>query len=125
MAEQERRVRWPDGVSISTPAWGIIPGLGGTYYSSPSSPTSPQVTLTRRLGYGGGGIHAVFLRNGMTSEDTLGTGVTANVGTGVNATINAGIPNLRQPWNMKVSSVEGGLGLPGFGATYTATPQQV
>jgi hypothetical protein len=43
---------------------------------------------------------------------------------GVNASIpdNNGIP---QPWNGRVSSVEAGVGLPGFSATYTATPQRV
>jgi hypothetical protein len=33
-----------------------------------------------------------------------------------------GIP---QPWNARVSSVEAGIGLPGFAGTYTTTPQQV
>jgi hypothetical protein len=125
MAEQERRVRCPDGVSVSTPALGLIPGLGRTYYSNPGSPTAPQVTWTLRRGLGGGGFHAVFLGNGMTSEDTLGSGATANMGFGVNTNLNASIPDLRQPWNMKVSSVEGGLGLPGFAVTQTYTPQQI
>jgi hypothetical protein len=44
---------------------------------------------------------------------------------GVDATVNAGIPDILQPWKMKVTSVEGGLGLPGVAATQTLTPQQI
>jgi len=74
---------------------------------------------------GGGGLRAVFLGNGMTSQDTLGAGATANAGAGANATVNASIPDIRRPWKMKVSSIEGGVGLPGFGVTQTYTPQQI
>ena len=124
MAKQER-IRWPNGVSVSTPSLGVLPGIGGTYYFDPGSPSAPHVTLTQRRGMGGGGLRAVFLRNGMTSQDSLGGGATANAGLGVNATVNASIPDLRRPWNMKVSSIEGGIGLPGFAATNTYTPQQI
>jgi hypothetical protein len=43
-------------------------------------------------------------------------------------TVNASVPDsngIPQPWNAKVSSIEAGAGLPGFGATYTVTPQQI
>jgi hypothetical protein len=70
-------------------------------------------------------LHAVFLRDGMTSQDTLGAGVTLNAGSGVNATVNSSIPDLRRPWNMKVSSIGGGVGLPGFALSGTYTPQQI
>jgi len=76
MAEQERRVRWPDGASVTVPApWGRI---GGTYYWNPGSPTAPHLTLTRAFGAPGIGLNTVFLRNGMTSEDTLGYGMSGN-----------------------------------------------
>jgi hypothetical protein len=61
----------------------------------------------------------------MTSQDTLGGGVTANAGSGVNATVNASVPDLGHTWNMRVSSIGGGLGLPGFALTGTYTPQQI
>jgi hypothetical protein len=74
---------------------------------------------------GGGGLRAVFLGKDMTSQDTLGAGATANAGAGVNATINTSIPDIRQPWKMRVSSIEGGIGLPGFAVTGTSTPDQI
>ena len=77
---------------------------------------------------GGGGLHAVYLRDGMTSADTLGYGATADLGLGPTATVNASIPEenyIPRPWNAKVSSIEAGGGLPGFAATYTWTPQQI
>jgi hypothetical protein len=114
----------PDGVSVS------LPFVGGTYYWNPGSPSAPAVTLTGSLGVGGVGLHSVFLRNGMTSADTLGYGATANIAPTIfpSATVNASIPDengIPQPWNAKVSSVEAGASLPGFAATYTATPQQI
>ena len=67
----------PDGFSASLPLGPI--GIGGTYYWNPGSPKAPAFTLTGGLGMGGGGLHAIFLRKGMTSSDTLGYGANANV----------------------------------------------
>jgi hypothetical protein len=65
----------------------------------------------------------------MTSRDTLGYGATANISAiGPSVTLNSSIPDengIPQPWNAKVSSVEAGIGLPGFAATYTLTPRQL
>ena len=65
----------------------------------------------------------------MTSQDTLGYGAAANISTLFpSVTVNASIPDdhgIPQPWNAKVSSIETGIGLPGFGAGYTATPEQI
>ena len=118
----------PDGFSISVP-FGPV-GIGGTYYWNPGSPAAPNLTLTGGLGIGGGGLHSVFLRPGMTSQDTLGYGATANIAPTIfpSATINASIPDqngIPQPWNARVSSVDAGVGLPGFSGTYTTTPRQV
>ncbi len=118
----------PDGFSVSVPLGPVA--IGGTYYWNPGSPTAPGVTLTGGLGMGGGGLHSVFLRKGMTSQDSLGYGATANIAPTIfpSATVNASILDengIPQPWNAKVSSVEAGIGLPGFGGTYTVTPQQV
>lgn len=60
-----------------------------------------------------------------TSQDTLGAGAAANAGVGVNATVDARIPDIRRPWKMKVSSIEGGVGLPGFAVSQTYTPRQI
>jgi hypothetical protein len=118
----------PDGFSVSLP-FGPV-GIGGTYYWTPGSPTAPNLTLTGGLGVGGGGLHTVFLRRGMTSQDTLGYGATANIAPTIfpSATINASIPDkygIPLPWNARVSSIDAGVGLPGFSGTYTMTPQQV
>jgi hypothetical protein len=77
--EEERRVRWPDGVSLSIP----IPfgRAGGTSYWNPGSSTAPHVTLNRSVGMPGAGLNAVFLRQGMTYQDTLGSGLSGNVST--------------------------------------------
>jgi hypothetical protein len=125
-----------DGRTRKTRSWaGWCVGFDASFWAYPGS--GSHILLQSRLtdgatGYmdaearlGRRGFHAVFLGNGMTSQDTLGTGATANIGTGANATVNTSIPNLRQPWNMKVSSIEGGLGLPGFAVTTTYTPQQI
>jgi hypothetical protein len=49
------------------------------------------------------------------------------LGLGPIATVNVSIPSKKfpQPWNAKVSSIEGGIGLPGFAGTTTYTPQQI
>ena len=65
----------------------------------------------------------------MTSQDTLGYGASANIAPTIfpSATVNASIPDengVPRPWNAKVSSVEAGVGLPGFSGGYTITPQQ-
>jgi hypothetical protein len=42
--------------------------------------------------------------------------------------VNGSIPDVNgipQPWNARLSSVEAGIGLPGFAGTYTTTPQQI
>jgi len=121
----------PDGFSVSVPLWGPF-GMGGAYYWNPGSPTAPPVTVTGSLGANPGfGLHSVFLRRGMTSQDTLGYGATANVSTIVpSVTVNASIPDeysIPQPWNARVSSIEAGIGSPGTSAagTYTVTPQQI
>jgi len=77
MPVNENKNPRPNGVSASIPIGPI--GIGGTYYWSPGSPTAPSVTVTGGLGVGGGGAHLVFLRKGMTSNDTLGYGATANI----------------------------------------------
>jgi hypothetical protein len=135
MAEESGRIqwprgisRWPDGVSLSSPAWGRIPGIGYTHYFNAGSPSAPGVTLALRRGMGGGGFHLVFLRDGMTSQDTLGYGATADIGLGPTATVNASIPAkdlIPQLQKMKVTSIEAGAGLPGFAVTQTYTPQQI
>ena len=92
MPVNENRNPRPNGVSASIPIGPI--GIGGTYYWNPGSPTAPSVTVTGGLGVGGGGAHLVFLRRGMTSNDTLGYGATANVSTIVpSVTVNASIPD--------------------------------
>ena len=126
MAVNENGNLRPDGVSITLP----FLGLGGTYYWNPGAPTAPNVTLTGGLGMGGGGVHAVFLRNGMTSQDSLGYGATANIAPTIlpSVTVNGSIPDdngVPQPWNTKVSSIEAGVGLPGFGIGYTTTPERI
>lgn len=119
----KRQVRWPDGWSVSLP-------LG---YTNPGSPTAPNTTVTGSLGFGKGGqgLHSVFLRNGMTSEDTLGYGASGNLSSIVpSVTVNASIPDenhIPYPWKAKVSSIEAGIGTPGASGavTYTWTPQQI
>jgi hypothetical protein len=115
----------PDGLSVTLP----FIGLGGSYYWNPGSATAPAFTLTGGLGIGGGGAHAVFLRPGMTSTDTLGYGASADISAVVpSVAINGSIPDkygMPLPWKAKVSSVGAGIGLPGFAATYTATPHQI
>jgi hypothetical protein len=116
----------PDGISLALPLF----GLGGTYYWNPGSPTAPRVTLSGGLGMGGGGIHLTHLRKGMTSQDSLGYGANANIAPTIfpSVTVNASIPDdhgIPQPWNARVSSIETGAGLPGFGVTYTSTPERI
>jgi hypothetical protein len=67
----------------------------------------------------------------MTSEDTLGYGVSGNLSSiAPSVTVNASIPDenhIPYPWKAKVSSIEAGVGTPGasVAATYTWTPQQI
>jgi hypothetical protein len=101
---------------------GPFAGIGGTYYFTPGSPEAPRVTLTGGLGFGGGGFHAVFLRNGMNSGDTHGYGASLNIAPTIlpSITVNGSIPDnngIPQPLKAKVSSIEAGIGLPGFSGT--------
>jgi hypothetical protein len=125
MSANENGSPRPDGLSVTLP----FIGLGGAYYWNPGSATAPAFTLTGGLGMGGGGVHAVFLRPGMTSTDTLGYGASADISAGgPSAAINSSIPDkygIPLPRKAKVSSVGAGIGLPGFAGTYTATPQQI
>jgi hypothetical protein len=65
----------------------------------------------------------------MTSQDTLGYGATGTASTVFpSATVNVSIPDehgIPQPWNARVSSVESGAAIPGFGVNYTVTPRQI
>jgi hypothetical protein len=125
MPENEKVNRRPDGLSVTLP----FVGIGETYYWNPGSPTAPALTLTGGLGMGGGGVHSVFLRNGMTSSDTLGYGASADISAvGPSVVVNGSIPDkygIPQPWKARVSSIGAGVGLPGFAGTFTATPQQI
>ena len=121
----------PDGYSAAAPLWGPF-GISGTYYRNPGSTTAPSLTVTGSLGVNPGfGLHSVFLRKGMTSEDTLGYGATANISAGLpSLTVNASIPDengIPLPWKAKVSSIEAGIGSPGSSGaiTYTSTPQEI
>jgi len=66
----------------------------------------------------------------MTSADSLGYGANAAIAPTIfpSVTVNASIPDdhgIPQPWNAKVSSIESGAGLPGFGVNYTTTPEKI
>ena len=146
MTQSDKKVRWPDGVSLSwtpsLPRIGQI-GIGGSYYWSPGSDTAPPLTITGMYGRGrdvwrigpplasfNGGF--VFRRGGMSSADSLGYGTTTNVSTGIpSVTLNTSIPDengIPLPAKNKVSSIEAGLSN-SIGAsrafTYTVTPQQI
>jgi hypothetical protein len=98
----------PDGFSVSVPSF--FGRIGGTYYWNPGSPAAPHLTLTRTYGMPGLGLHAVFLRTGMTSQDTLGDGVSGNVSTGLpSVTTNGTIADEGyRPWKSRVTSIEAG-----------------
>src|SRR6266702_7520265 len=116
MSDRENGNHGPNGFSVS-----IVPairrlgvgGLSGTYYWNPGSPDSPSFTVTGIAGVGkdvnstgyrfpgilgllsrlGLGAGPVFLRDGMTSKDTLGPGITANQSTMIpSVTINSTFP---------------------------------
>lgn len=121
----------PDGYSAAARLWGPF-GISGTYYRNPGAPTAPAWTITGSLGLNPGlGLHSVFLRKGMESEDTLRYGLTGNVSTGLpSLTVNASVPDeggIPMPWKAKVSSIETGVGSPGSSGalTFTMTPQQI
>lgn len=67
----------------------------------------------------------------MTSEDTLGYGMSGNVSTIIpSVTLNATMPDdggpIPKPWNSRVTSVEAGIGTPHAASlTRTSTPEQV
>lgn len=68
-------------------------------------------------------MNAVFLRNGVTSQDTLGSGVSGNVSTIVpSVTLNGTIPDQGyRPWNSRITSVEAGIGTPNASPAITNT----
>lgn len=101
MSAEQRKNRWPDGASVSLPT--PVGKIGGTYYWNPGSPAAPQFTLTLSRGSPGLGANAVFLRQGMSSSDTLGSGVSGNVSTILpSVTLNGTAPSndylIPQPW---------------------------
>lgn len=114
-----------DGVSISLPVGPF--GIGGSYYWNPGSPTSPPLTVTGSVGFGGGGLGLSFLKAGMRSEDTLGYGASGNLFPFV-PTLNVSIPDANgrpELSKSRVSSLEIGPARPGLAATYTWTPEQI
>ncbi|WP_375775794.1 hypothetical protein ACE103_28650 [Bradyrhizobium sp. ma5] len=127
MAENERKIRWPDGVSLSLPR-PLLPGrIGGTYYWSPGADSAPHFTVTNSSGLPGAGVNAVFLRKGMTSSDTLGPGVSANVSTILpSVTLNGTVP-FGGNYTPRVTTVEAGIGTPNASPAFTTTftPHQV
>ena len=151
MSDRENGNHGPNGFSVS-----IVPairrlgvgGLSGTYYWNPGSPDSPSFTVTGIAGMGkdvnstgyrfpgilgllsrlGLGAGPVFLRDGMTSKDTLGPGITANQSTMIpSVAINSTFPR-DKGGPPRVTSIEGGvssnIGTYRAG-TYTASGQQI
>jgi hypothetical protein len=127
MSERQKGNPRPNGFSVSViPSLGRlgVGGLSGTYYWDPGSNDSPSFTLTGVAGpgvdnnsagfpllglFGRLGLRAgpVFLRNGMTSKDTLGPGMTANQSTMIpSVTMNYTKPRGRAPG---LTSIEGGV----------------
>lgn len=130
MSSEQRKIRWPDGASASLPT--PVGRIGGTYYWNPGSPTAPQFTLTLSRGSPGLGANAVFLRQGMTSSDTLGYGVSGTVSTILpSVTLNSTAPSndcsIPQPLKTRVTSVETGIAWPPVSAAITSTysPQKI
>lgn len=146
MAAQRDGIRWPDGGYVSyTPSFpGVVAGVAGNYYWNPGAPDAPSVTMTGMLGKGRDvfrillgplgflNFGATYLRDGMTSADTLGPGTTSNVSTilpsvSVNSSypIESYVPRLDKS---KVSSIDAGIS-GSIGAstahTFTVTPQQI
>lgn len=83
--------------------------------------------MTNSSGLPGAGLNAVFLRKGMTSNDTLGPGFSANVSTILpSVTLNGTIP-FDGRYFPRVTSVEAGIGTPSASAAFTGTftPGQV
>lgn len=130
MSAGYNRDRWPDGLALSVPLpWGRV---GGTYYWNPGAPPAPPVTVTRSYGVPGAGLETVFLVPGVTSNDTIGYGISGNVSTGIpSVTLNSTFPRagslpdrLSRP---KVTSVGAGAGTfnasPALTATYT--PEEI
>lgn len=133
MAKAYSPDRMPDGLSFSTSLPFLPIGrVGGTYYWNPGSGTAPRMTLTRSLGLPGAGVETVFLAPGMTSRDTLGSGISGNVSTVVpsvslNTTFASG-GGLLPPLAMsRVTSVGAGVGTFNMSPSYTTTwtPEQI
>jgi hypothetical protein len=130
MSENEDGSLRPDGMSVSVP---LPTGrIGGAHYWNPGSPIAPHLTFTSTYGMPGAGLHAVFLRHGMTSSDTLGKGVSGNVSTVVpSVTLNGTVPDDRdlipRPRKSRATSVEAGIGTPNVSPaiTNTYTPEQL
>lgn len=132
MADNDRKVRWPDGASFSLPTPWIGGRVGGTYYWSPGADDAPHLTLTRTTGLPGAGANVVFRRKGMTSSDTLGPGFSANVSmilpsVTLNSTIPAEEDHIPRPWKSRVTTVEAGSGTPNASPAFTTTytPDQI
>ncbi len=130
MTVNERKVRWPDGVSVSLPV--PFGRVGGTYYWSPGAVDAPHFTVTRSFGLPGAGANVVFRRQGMTSSDTLGPGISGNVSTAFpSVSVNGTIPSdgslIPRPWKSRVTTIEAGIGSPNASgaATTTYTPEQI
>ncbi|WP_377829724.1 hypothetical protein ACFKHW_09490 [Bradyrhizobium lupini] len=133
MAEGYNPDRGPDGLSFSaTLPFFPIGRFGGTYYWNPGSDTAPRWTVNRSLGAPGAGLEAVFLASGMTSRDTLGSGISGNVSTFIpSVSLNTTFPNgggLLPPLAMpRVTSVGAGIGTLNMSPslTTTLTPEQI
>lgn len=121
----------PDGISFTIP---MPPRgrIGGTYYWNPGSATAPHLTFTSTQGLPGAGLHAVFLKPGMTSSDTLGTGASGTLSTIFpSMTVNGTAPDegdlISRLRNARQSSFEVGIHTPDASPalTHTYTPQQI
>jgi len=116
----------PDGVSLAVPV--PFGRFGGTYYWNPGGPNAPSFTITRSVGVPGFGLRSVFLRPGLSSQDTLGSGMSGNVSVGFpSVSINGTIPNGgHRPWDVRETSIEAGVGSPtAVAETTTMTPEQI
>jgi|GEM_PF-4638250 len=120
----------PNGATVFVPWPWKIPGkIGATYYWNPGSPDAPHFTITRQYGFPSAGIHAVFLRKGMTSQDTIGNGIRGNISTFVpSISVDGTLPRGEyEPWKSRVTAIEAGGQIspeisPAVTSTYT--PQQ-
>ncbi|CCE04621.1 hypothetical protein BRAS3843_110004 [Bradyrhizobium sp. STM 3843] len=118
-----------DGISLSVPT--LFGRLGGTYYWNPGAPGTPPFTVTRSLGGPGFGAHPVHLRPGLSSQDTLGKGITGNLSVGIPFVSVSGVTphGWQSPGKAKAKEtvVEWGIGSPNASPalTETWTPAQM